>query len=509
MDADHPCAADIRQGGGQLERYYYLLDNVHSVIGVADGRADVVERVSYGAYGQPTFELADAAAPVVERIVGDAQGFVVEFSEPVFAVLSGIVMPGEVSGETVAMDDAFTLTSVNQLSATVEFDPRRVGFEHGRAILVKSPNTDGVDLTLTVNAGKFTDEWMNQAAATSIDFTGETTPGAVLYQRAPSAGSTAGVTSSVSSIGSPFLFHGQYFDEFVGLYYLRARWYDPFTGQFLQRDPEVYTDSTNLYAGFRHNGVSYRDPSGRSIRRFGKKGGKVGTGKGVGKTEHFPSQGGRSGDAVVPGHSPGGVDGAKKGQDSIVVNRHGEKSKHGAKAKDIGDSDGFSEDELKQIEKEVFDSLELEDMKESLEKAYPSSEMAKLRADADSINLNEGDDFFFMADIDRGMVKVDVTLKKMDGDVELRPEILGRGGKMYDLMISRFGKRNIRGWRGDLVDDNLEAFEKAKKAGLSDMDAFKSTPSARIWKKHFDEKGWKKGKMEMTRFGLEFEIEFE
>src|SRR5207249_1371986 len=52
----------------------------------------------------------------------------------------------------------------------------------------------------------------------------------------------------------------------AGLIYMRARFYDPYTGQFLQPDPRGYHDSVNHYAGFAHNPVNYRDPTGEGMR---------------------------------------------------------------------------------------------------------------------------------------------------------------------------------------------------------------------------------------------------
>src|SRR5262249_1031171 len=70
-----------------------------------------------------------------------------------------------------------------------------------------------------------------------------------------------------SAIGNRFLYHGQYFDYDTGLLYLRSRFYDPYLGQFLQRDPLGYADSVNLYAGFGHNPTSLRDPTGMAPPR--------------------------------------------------------------------------------------------------------------------------------------------------------------------------------------------------------------------------------------------------
>jgi RHS repeat-associated protein len=62
-------------------------------------------------------------------------------------------------------------------------------------------------------------------------------------------------------VNNPFRYTGQYQDSESGLYYLRARYYDPATQQFLSRDPLAnLTGTAYAYAGGSPvNGV---DPSG-------------------------------------------------------------------------------------------------------------------------------------------------------------------------------------------------------------------------------------------------------
>jgi RHS repeat-associated protein len=60
---------------------------------------------------------------------------------------------------------------------------------------------------------------------------------------------------------TPFGYAGQYTDVESGLVYLRARYYDPATAQFLSRDPAVMT-TREPYAYTRDNPLNAADPTG-------------------------------------------------------------------------------------------------------------------------------------------------------------------------------------------------------------------------------------------------------
>ncbi|MDR1891517.1 MAG: S8 family serine peptidase [Oscillospiraceae bacterium] len=69
-----------------------------------------------------------------------------------------------------------------------------------------------------------------------------------------------GNETTAAGSNNPFRYSGEYFDASTGLYYLRARYYDPQIGRFTQEDPA--RDGINWYAYCAGDPVNYWDPSG-------------------------------------------------------------------------------------------------------------------------------------------------------------------------------------------------------------------------------------------------------
>ncbi len=271
-DDDSPFAAELPDAGGVLQRFYYLRDAQGSVMAVADVNGNVVERVSYDAWGQPTIQGRDVAVPRVSAIFRSVNNeLLVQFTEPVMPPLSGAGFGTTLVTTTAGLGNLFTLNGTNgpiPLGAVVYEENLPTGFPFGALLRIRPQGTVPPDLSLRVNAGGLVDEWGLGNPQEQISFSLAGTNN-VLFQGFAS-GSTAPPRLARSAIGSPFLFHGQYFDYDAGLLYLRLRFYDPYTGSFLQQDPRGYGDSVNLYAAFKHNPVSLRDPTGAASGKKGR-----------------------------------------------------------------------------------------------------------------------------------------------------------------------------------------------------------------------------------------------
>jgi RHS repeat-associated protein len=108
----------------------------------------------------------------------------------------------------------------------------------------------------------------DQLGSTRIitDATGTVTPPAATYTY-DAYGNT---TASTGTITNPFQYAGQYSDAESGIQYLRARYYDPNTAQFISRDPVVAT-TRSAYGYVAGDPLNASDPSGLLCLEFWNK----------------------------------------------------------------------------------------------------------------------------------------------------------------------------------------------------------------------------------------------
>lgn len=73
------------------------------------------------------------------------------------------------------------------------------------------------------------------------------------------------LTASTGTVTNPFQYTGREFDAETGLYYYRARYYDPQAGRFIREDPlKGISRGVNFHAYVLNNPTKLTDPSGLS-----------------------------------------------------------------------------------------------------------------------------------------------------------------------------------------------------------------------------------------------------
>ncbi len=73
------------------------------------------------------------------------------------------------------------------------------------------------------------------------------------------------IVEQTGTVENPYAYTGRELDADTGLYYYRARYYDPRTGRFLQKDPIGFKGGINYYVYARDNPIQYADPKGLDV----------------------------------------------------------------------------------------------------------------------------------------------------------------------------------------------------------------------------------------------------
>ena len=85
--------------------------------------------------------------------------------------------------------------------------------------------------------------------------------GTVLQTMAYDPFGNKAATSGSATNNTP-MFTGREQDADTGLYYFRARYYDPTLGRFLTQDPKGFAVGVNFYAAMGDNPINANDPYG-------------------------------------------------------------------------------------------------------------------------------------------------------------------------------------------------------------------------------------------------------
>ena len=124
----------------------------------------------------------------------------------------------------------------------------------------------GIDEPIAVTKGGATYFYHQDGLGTVTDLTDSTGATAKSY----SYDAYGNILESPGTIEQPYTYTGRELDSESGLYYYRARYYDPTSGRFLQKDPIGFLGKdVNLYRYADNDPVDLGDPGGLSSTPVG------------------------------------------------------------------------------------------------------------------------------------------------------------------------------------------------------------------------------------------------
>lgn len=171
-------------------------------------------------------------------------GTVVEFAYDPF---------GKRIAKKVTESDAATTTRYFYDNDNILFE-----YDESGAIGNRYTHGPGVDEHLMVNTGK--DKYFYHADGLgSIIALTDSAGNVVQTYEYDSFGN---LKDQKNRVKQPFAYTGREWDKETGLYYYRARDYDPMEGRFISKDPIGVQGGTNLYSYVSNNPVNFTDPTG-------------------------------------------------------------------------------------------------------------------------------------------------------------------------------------------------------------------------------------------------------
>lgn len=138
------------------------------------------------------------------------------------------------------------------------YDGQDILFEYNvNTLQARYTHGAGVDEILSVQRGGATSFFETDALGSTVRVVnGGQVRAAYSYD------SFGRVVSRTGVAQAPHLFQGREYDEESGLYYFRARYYDPALGRFMSEDPIGFAGGLNFYRFALNNPVNFTDPFG-------------------------------------------------------------------------------------------------------------------------------------------------------------------------------------------------------------------------------------------------------
>ncbi len=131
-------------------------------------------------------------------------------------------------------------------------------YDGTNSLVARYTHGPGIDEPIAVTKGSNTFFYHQDGLGSVTDLTDSAGATAKSY----SYDAYGNILESPGTVEQPYMYTGREFDSESGLYYYRARYYDPSTGRFLQKDPVGLTGGINSYGYVINNPVNLIDPFG-------------------------------------------------------------------------------------------------------------------------------------------------------------------------------------------------------------------------------------------------------
>jgi RHS repeat-associated protein len=295
-DADRLTAIEYLDGMTSLETISYVLNAVGmrtsmtGSSGTTDYTYDALYRLTeveypnsdlteygYDAVGNRTSLTIDGSTPITNTY-NDANALTASGSDSYSYDENGNLETQTVNNVTtdytwdavnrlIELDDGTTVASydyngvglrvaktVNSVTTDYTWDQTGIG----QVIAIQDEYVRGLGLISQITGGG-TPTYAHQDGLGSVRLLTDSTAAAIGTETYDAFGESRSQTGSQM----PFTYTGEQSDAESGLVYLRARFMDPKTGQFLSRDPIGFAGGdTNLYAYVKNNPARFVDPRG-------------------------------------------------------------------------------------------------------------------------------------------------------------------------------------------------------------------------------------------------------
>jgi RHS repeat-associated protein len=140
------------------------------------------------------------------------------------------------------------------------YDGEDILLEYDGANVLQARYTHGpgIDEPIAMQRGGATYFYHQDGLGTVTDLTDSTATTAQSY----AYDAYGNIIQQTGTVENPYTYTGREFDAETGLYYYRARYYDPRIATFLQKDPTGTKGGPNPYAYADNNPLRFTDPSG-------------------------------------------------------------------------------------------------------------------------------------------------------------------------------------------------------------------------------------------------------